>query len=251
MQIAEQLVKSGMAAGTAFMDALTDLVKSKKMTRIIETGTYLGTGTTQAVWKGIEAHGKPATFVSIECDPANHAQAKKNNKGRNIKFLLGKSIPNELLPKKDQIKFEGYDDSIIVDHFEATRAKLYHAETAHKVPDRMLDQALQFTLPTPNLVILDSAGHIGLIEFNYLMSKIKGNFYLALDDTNHVKHSDTVKLIEKDDRFTLTFATEEKFGSRIYQVRINGGAESISKSDQHKSNINSTDDEHKLSTLPS
>lgn len=241
MQIAEHLVKNGMAAGTAFMDALTELVRSKKMTRIIETGTYLGTGTTQAVWKGIQGHGKPSVFVSIECDPANYAQAKKNNKGRNIEFLLGKSIPNELLPKKDQIKFEGYDDSIIVDHLESNRAKLYHAETAHKVPDRMLDKALTLTEPIPNLVILDSAGHIGLIEFNYLMTKIKGSFYLALDDTNHVKHADTVKLIEKDDRFTLTFATEEKFGSRIYQVQTVRSAESVSKPDKHKSNSNSQD----------
>lgn len=251
MQIAEELVKSGMAAGTAFMDALTDLVRSKKLTRIIETGTYLGTGTTQAVWKGIEAHGKPSTFVSIECDKANYAQAKKNNKGRNIHFILGKSVPNELLPKKDQIVFDSYDDSIIVDHYEENRAKLYHAETAHKVPDRQLETAMKLTSQKPDLVILDSAGHIGLLEFFYLMSLVKSSFYLALDDTNHVKHAHTIKMIQDDDRFTLTFATEEKFGSRIYHVQIGRSTESVSKSDKHKSNSNSQSDEPKLSTLSS
>ena len=250
MQIAEVIVKQGMAAGSAFMEALTDLVKTKKMTRIIETGTYLGTGTTQAVWSGLEAHGKPSTFVSIEVNPSNHAQAKKNNKHRPIDFLLGLSIPRELLPKKDQITFEGFDESAIVDHHEHNRAKLYHAETAFNVPDKQLHNALELTHFNPNLVILDSAGHVGLIEFNYLMSMVKGNFYLALDDTKHVKHIPTLKLIENDDRFSLTFATEEKFGSRIYLVSSDRTTTPVPKSNKHKSNSVDSNPEPKVQELP-
>lgn len=223
MQIAEQLVKNGMAAGSAFMDAITKIIADNKLTRIIETGTYLGTGTTQAVWRGLEQNkAEHKTFVSIEVNPDNYFHAVRNNRGRKIDFLMGLSIPRESLPKRNEITFEGYDDSIIVDHNESNRAKLYYQETAHNVPDRMLDQALVLTAFYPNMVILDSGGHVGMLEFDYLMSKVKGDFYIALDDTNHVKHFDTVKKIATDDRFTLTFQTDEKFGSRIYYVQTNG-----------------------------
>jgi len=222
MQIAETLVKNGMSAGTAFMDELTRLVRDEKLTRIIETGTYLGLGTTTAILRGIDQHGeRPVSFVSIEVNPYNAEQAKRNLKGRSVTILNGLSIPKSLLPKKKDISFEGFDDDVAVDHFPHDRAELYYKETGYEVPDKQLDKALLFTSFYPSLVVLDSAGHIGTVEFEYLMSKVKGKFYLALDDTNHVKHAKTVQLIETDNRFKLTFATDEKFGSRIYEVQSN------------------------------
>jgi len=251
MQIAEQLVKNGMAAGTAFMDAITKLIVDNKITRVIETGTYLGTGTTQAVWKGLEATGEQTrTFVSIEVNPDNHFHAVRNNKGRKIDFLMGLSIPRESLPKRNEITFEGYDDSVIVDHNEANRAKLYYQETAHNVPDRMLDKALVLTAYYPHLVILDSGGHVGMLEFDYLMSMVKGDLYLALDDTNHVKHFDTVKKIETDDRFTLTFQTDEKFGSRIYYVQTNGSHKRVSEPVRLEGDSHDADNGSAIPTTP-
>lgn len=216
-----------MSAGTAFMDELTRLVRDEKITRIIETGTYLGLGTTTAILNGIDQHSeRPVSFVSIEVNPYNFEQAKRNLKGRNVTILNGLSIPKELLPKKREIAFDGFDDDVAVDHFPHNRAELYFKETGYEVPDKQLDKALLFTSFYPSLVVLDSSGHVGLIEFEYFMSKAKGNFYLALDDTNHVKHAKTVQLIETDNRFTLTFSTEEKFGSRIYAVQSFGGDKS-------------------------
>jgi len=239
MQIAEHIVRNGMSAGTAFMDALTDLIQTKKLTRIIETGTFQGLGTTRAILKGLGK--KKYTFVSIEGNPDNHAQAVKNNPDTRVDFLLGISIPKELRPKRDEIKFDGYDADVIVDHPERTRARLYFNEIDYDVPDRMLDQAMLLTAHYPQLVVLDSAGHVGLIEFQYFMTMAKGEFYLALDDTNHVKHKNTVKLIEADDRFTLTFSTEEKFGSRIYHVQINRSDERVSESDGHEDHSDDAD----------
>ena len=193
MKIAEVVVQNGISAGTAFMDALTDLVASEKITRIIETGTYLGLGTTAAILKGIEAHGiTPVTFVSIEVNPSNYNQAVRNTQGKPVTILNGLSIPKSMLPKKDQIKFDDYGDDVIVDHHEHNRAELYFNETGYSVPDRQLAKALQITGEYPVLVVLDSAGHVGTIEFKWLMTKIKGSFFLALDDTNHVKHAKTV-----------------------------------------------------------
>lgn len=219
MQIAEQIAPGGIVAGTEFMDAITDLVASGKLTRIIETGTYQGTGTTKAVIDGLMEHKLPSIFISIECNPINYAIAVRNNRGKPVKLLKGLSIPRYLLPKKEDIRFDDYPDSCIVDHSEETRQQKYYDETNHKGADSLIDVALRMTNPYPELVILDSAGYIGTIEFAYLMQRIKGPFYLALDDTNHVKHAKTVKLIETDNRFTLTFSSAQKFGSRIYQVQ--------------------------------
>ena len=70
----------------------------------------------------------------------------------------------------------------------------------------------------PDLVILDSAGHMGLQEFKYLMDRVEPGFYLALDDTNHVKHYQTCKSLETVD-CELIFQTEQGFGSRIYYIK--------------------------------
>lgn len=242
MQIAETLLKSGITAGTAFMKALTNLVANEGLTRIIETGTNHGTGTTKAILDGIDQHGlSPVSFVSIEVNPYNCEVAKRNTKGKKLTILNGLSIPREDLPTKEQIDAEmaTFDDEVVVDHFPHNRAELYYKETNYQVPDRQLDQALLLTAYYPNLVVLDSGGHVGSAEFDYLMSKVKGKFYLALDDTSHVKHAKTIKRIEEDpDRFSLVFSTEEKFGSRIYFVDLSprGAGQSDSIPDGHADN---------------
>jgi hypothetical protein len=241
MQIAETLSKSGMSAGTAFMSALSDLVASKKLTRIIETGTYHGTGTTRAILDGVARHeNRPVSFVSIEVNPYNYQMALSNNKGQPVTILNGLSIPKSLLPKKEQIEFNDYSDEVIVDHFPHNRAELYYKETGFEVPDKQLDKALLLTSYYPNLVVLDSAGHIGTIEFDYLMGKVKGEFYLALDDTRHVKHSKTVEKIENNPgQFQIVFETDEKFGSRIYRVNVSGSGNKESNRLSTRSDDNS------------
>lgn len=222
MLIAENIVKNGMAAGTAFMDALTDLVYVNRMSRIIETGTYLGTGTTAAVVKGIKAHGQRAVFITIEVNPRHHASAVANNVGNPVECLLGLSIPFAYLPPMEAITFEGYAPNTVVDHQPKDRAKMYYWETMQGTPERQLDKAMLYVSHYPELVILDSAGHIGTLEFDYLMTLLpkQHEFYLALDDTNHVKHAKTVEKIEAYYKNELVFSTEQKFGSRIYRISV-------------------------------
>lgn len=221
MRIAEDIAKDGVLAGTQFTDAITDLVYTNKMTRIIETGTYHGTGTTRAVLNGIHKHKvKPVHFVSIEVNPEYYATARRNTFGEPVSILKGLSIPKGLLPKKSEITFEGFTDETIIDHQPESRQELYYKETNYNVNDARLIEAMMIVDYRPELVILDSAGHIGTLEFDYLMSLVSGGFYLCLDDTRHVKHSKTVQKIETDHRFTLIKAFEEKFGSRIYKVQI-------------------------------
>lgn len=248
MQIAETLCRSGVLAGNAFKEALTDLVATHKMTRIIETGTYHGTGTTKAILDGIALHTeRPVSFVSIEVNPINYAQAVRNTKGQPVTILNGLSIPKSLKPKKEDIVFEDYPEDTIVDHQPQVRVDRYYEEIDFNVPDCQLDQALLLTSFYPNLVVLDSAGHIGTIEFDYLMGKVKGEFYLALDDTRHVKHSKTVAKIDKaKNQFELVFSTDEKFGSRIYRVKTSGSGSKKSNRLSTRSDDNSGNSQSRI-----
>lgn len=219
MQIAEDLVKAGATAGASFKREITQMIKTGGFTKVIETGTYHGTGTTRAVLQGFDK-SKPFDFISIECNPAHVEIARKNiGKIEGFTILEGLSVPKKLRPKKLDLK--GYPDDTIVDHREKDRERLYKQEVDFTGPDELLKMALEMQGYETEMIILDSAGHMGTVEFDYLMSLVKAPFMLALDDTLHIKHRKTVQKIENDPRFTLTFETAEKFGSRIYAVQIN------------------------------
>ena len=50
MQIAEDAVKNGIVfSGEAFSEAINQIIKKKKPNKIIETGTYLGEGSTRVI----------------------------------------------------------------------------------------------------------------------------------------------------------------------------------------------------------
>jgi hypothetical protein len=214
MRIAEEVVKQGMAAGTAFMDAITDLIWTNKLKKIIETGSYEGLGTTRAIRNGMTGGEE---VYSIEVNPTHHRIAKRNNADSSISLLLGLSVPNSMKPVSSTFDVP---DWVIVDHLPDVRNGLYNREIMFNVPDDMLRYAMSKFDFRPDLVILDSAGHMGLIEFRHLMSLVPDDhtFYLALDDTNHVKHYDTLQIIQADERFEEVFSTDEKFGSVIVKV---------------------------------
>lgn len=219
MRIAEDLEKNGVTVSNSFGRALEALVANNRMTRIIETGTYHGTGTTQAILSGLEIHDLPAEFYSIEVNPDNHRIAKNNLAFTDkVTLINGISVPSKLLPK--QIDFTDYPENVIVDYKPEIREKMYLAEVRYNVPDDVLGSLIVNNGFKPELVVLDSAGHMGTIEFDYLMSIIKNDFILALDDTLHVKHYKTVQKIKDDGRFAEVWKSSDKFGCAIYKVHL-------------------------------
>lgn len=215
MQLAELFCKNGMKAGDAFCNEITRLIMKKGLKKIIETGSYLGLGTTKAIRRGLSGG---EDIYSIEVNPSYYSQAQKNNNDDVITFLLGLSVGRPQLPI--DITFN-VPDTVYVDYLDNKRSQSYQREVNFQGRDHLLDYALSKFEYKPDLVILDSAGHLGLIEFKYLMERVKGDFILALDDTNHVKHYETLQIVKSDPlRYNILFESDQEFGSAIISVSI-------------------------------
>jgi len=207
---------------SAFATEIEKVISEYKPTKIIETGTYLGTGTTSLIAKALKKYGvNDAKFFTIEVNPEHFVTAQKNIKDQNIEEyvtgLYGLSVPRGLLPDINQIEEYCVSniefDDIYVDHQENERARLYYNETNfNDGEDDLLGKCLSFFYNSPDFVLLDSGGHMGNIEFNYLINKLKKSCIVALDDIYHIKHRKSFEQIKTDSRFKLLAHSEEKFG---------------------------------------
>lgn len=202
-----------------FADSIQKLFSDIRPTRIIETGTYLGTGTTTIIAKAIKSLSIKAKFYTIEVHPQNYVQAKEHleNNNYSVIALNGLSIPRSLLPTIAEIRKATVEDveydNIFVDHEPEVRTQRYYDETNFRnVPDNLLGKCLNVFDFRPDFVLLDSGGHIGNIEFNYLISHLRGSCYIALDDIYHIKHHKSFRQIQNDPRFGLITVSDEKFG---------------------------------------
>ncbi len=205
-----------------FAIAIRNLFARIKPARIIETGTYTGEGTTKVIASTLRELGIADTcFYSIECNPVNYQRALANlgNSGLldKVSVLHGLSVPRALLPTLHEIEEKyvtGIEfDDIFVDHQEKDRALLYFKETDFgNIPDDLLGETLRAFNYRPNFVLLDSGGHMGNVEFNYVLSLLQGECFIALDDINHVKHHTSYRQIKGDPRFSLITESNEKFG---------------------------------------
>jgi ADP-heptose:LPS heptosyltransferase len=208
--------------GSEFEKRLHELVSTICPRKIIETGTYLGTGTTRIIASALKSSEiSNARFYTIECDPNRHQQAVNNLSRAGLSEyvipLCGLSVPRPTLPSEKQIFHDTIEhvgnNDIFVDHQEENRVTLYHRETNFPdIPDDMLGKCLSEFDGQPEMVLLDSAGHMGTIEFNYVLERLKGECYIVLDDIKHIKHHKSYLQIQSDPRFTIVASSDEKFG---------------------------------------
>jgi hypothetical protein len=212
-----------------FARSVRDVFKRFTPRKIVETGTYLGNGTTMIIAKSLREFGiDDARFISIEINPRNIAKAEQNlsRAGLSLAIWNGLSVPREMLPTRQQIERDLVNnvlaEDLIVDHEEADRATLYHRETDFPdLPDDLLGLALAEFENRPDFLLLDSGGHMGFVEFEYAISKLRGPCLVALDDIHHVKHFRSFQKITSDLRFTLIAVSEEKFGFCVARFNPN------------------------------
>jgi glycosyltransferase involved in cell wall biosynthesis/ADP-heptose:LPS heptosyltransferase len=224
LRLASEHCPAGAAVDpeSSFAAELARLIAVHRPKHLIETGTYHGTGTTAVIARALRDGGlRDSRLVSIEVDPANTRLADKNLRDAGLRewcdLRVGLSVPRDRLPTVDQIARETVSAQppadVFVDHEEKDRVKLYLAET--DFPDAaedLLGQALAGCDHRPDLVLLDSGGHMGFVEFQHLLSKLQGPCLVALDDVFHVKHHRSLQAMQSDRRFDVLKLGHEKFG---------------------------------------
>jgi ADP-heptose:LPS heptosyltransferase len=205
-----------------FAAAIRQLFAEHRPTKLVETGTYLGEGTTRVIADALrQLDITEAQFHSIEINHHHLAQARRtlarNGLASAVHLHHGVSVPRGLLPSLEEIERctvrEIDENDLFVDHREHERATLYFKETDfHGVPDDLLGRVLRQFNGRPDFVLLDSGGHMGNVEFNYLLSQLEGPCWIALDDVHHIKHRRSLRQIQADPRFEIRLESNEKFG---------------------------------------
>lgn len=203
-----------------FCCKIEDLFVEFKPKRIIETGTYLGNGSTELIASLIrDIPIENAEFHSIECNDAYQQAAQRYLRDEGLSDLVhfwsGLSIPSKLLPTIGEIDAKLCDIKAHRDHPIGLEGIRYTKEVREFKDDNMLEKVINSLSGKPDFVLLDSAGHLGGIEFLYLLSLLKDECFIALDDINHVKHFETFKYISKSELFEVIATGDEKFGYAI------------------------------------
>jgi len=207
-----------------FARNIKEVIRLYKPNRLLETGTFLGEGTTRIIAEELVNVNKKAHFVSLEVSKEYARRAKDNLLNHNliVDIRNGLSIPKQLLPGEEEIKKSVMDgpDNIYVDHEEKDRLDLYLKEIKYDgKDDDLIGKVLNEWNGKVDFVLLDSAGCLGYVEFKYLLSKVKFDFVLVLDDVKHIKHCNSAEYIKESNRFKIIKVSDEKFGFLIASFR--------------------------------
>lgn len=199
---------------------LDQIIREVPIEIAIETGTYLGTGSTRFIAEAFDRIRRPRTFYTIEANFESAMAARRNL--RQFPFvtpLWGSSVDiaaaEKWLQHDEALAHpERYPD-VWTDHVDqANSAKHYAAEVRGSAPtgqheywagESLLARLLDEHQDADPLVILDSAGGIGWLEFTILIGAMRGKpYHLLLDDVQHVKHFRSLAFMrEHPETFTI------------------------------------------------
>jgi hypothetical protein len=215
-----------MQEDPALADQLTRLIAAEKIDVAIETGTYLGTGSTKLIAGCFSQNAPPKRFVTVEINFVNWCRAKANLRAYPfIDCRWGSSVEIEAaieFIETDEmlINHQNYQ-GIYIDfahdpvgvYTRELRGQLNFSKDVNVTPDskdflwegeNLLARLLQVHADHRPLIILDSAGGVGLLEFQILMEIMKDRqFFLLLDDTHHIKHYRSLQYILQSPDFDL------------------------------------------------
>jgi len=216
-KLASTIDPHGIAASMPLRADIRSIIIDHKPYNILETGTYNGLGSTSAILHGLEDAGVDGfSLISIESNRRNHSEAVKNIGGEQYKgtvlLMYANSLPERMMPK---MVYE-VPDHVITDHADPMK---YLKEVPEDIDDDGIYRAMALLDNRPDLVLLDSAGHLGFLEFEYVCKLAEKGFILILDDTLHRKHYDTLEFIKAHpEDFNILKESKDKFGHAIIWV---------------------------------
>ena len=209
---------------------LRDVIAREHIAHVVETGTHEGLGSTRFLAESFPANAPPKSFITIEASWRHWRRAKRNLR----RYPFVKAIWGQTLPLRAAIEFVERDDfirdherypDIFIDDVEDP-VRFYTKElrgelaTARMGPRRQALRAVdrwlryggegllaKFLLEVRDanpLVLLDSAGGTGWLEFTALRQTMGDRPYvLLLDDVHHVKHYRSLEHVRRDPSFEI------------------------------------------------
>ena len=222
------------------VNSLNDLAKKNIIKYIIETGTHRGLGSTTMLGNAFKSSSNLVSLNTIEIDYTNFSVAKKNLSHFSfINCCYGCSLDlNEAIAyvKKDEaiLYHEKYPE-IFIDNandpinFYVNELEGKLNESSDSIIKKFLKKLL---LPSKNskinpqynllpklikefykdemLIVLDSAGGVGHMEFQITDELMKNKaYYLLLDDTHHLKHFRGYEIIKNRGDFSILNASDK------------------------------------------
>lgn len=209
---------------------LRDLILTHRLRTVLETGTFRGCGTSSILAGALEELGGAVEMHTLEVNPKNHRDACRHFRAKGwlrrfwripprppgfLRAWCGLSLKRSELPTRETIRSrcqEAEKKGLYVDFSRESRDESYCQETGFRGAEDLLRQCLRRLLNRPDLVLLDSAGHVGWEEFQIFCQEVKGPCWLVLDDVFHVKHDASLEAIRRDPRFRIHRLEKEKFG---------------------------------------
>jgi hypothetical protein len=222
------------------INSLNNLAKNNTIKYIIETGTHRGLGSTTMLGNAFKSSSTLISFNTIEIDYTNFSMAKKNLSHFSfINCRYGCSLDlNEAIAyvKKDEaiLNHEKYPEIFIdnakdpinfyVNELEGRlnessnniikqflKKILYPSKNSKIKPQyNLLPKLIKDFYNEEMLIVLDSAGGVGHMEFQITDELMKNkNYYILLDDTHHLKHFRGYDIIKNRGDFSIINASEK------------------------------------------
>ena len=222
------------------INSLAELASKNTIEYIIETGTHRGLGSTTMLGNAFKNSNSLKSLNTIEIDFTNYTLAKKNLS----QFSFVNCCYGCSLDLNDAIEYVKQDDAILhhekypevfIDNakdpinFYVNELEGRLNESSNNIIKQFLKKILRpsrnaNTKPTYNLlpslikefvnhemlIVLDSAGGVGHMEFQITDELMKNkNYYILLDDTHHLKHFRGYDIIKNRGDFSIINASEK------------------------------------------
>ncbi len=226
-----------MAPDNRLKPFLSSTLAQYPITHVIETGTFRGLGSTTRISESFAPGRTPGVFVTIEANWVSWCHAKRNlRRFPFVQPLWGQSVAqaralafiesDEALHHHarypdifiddiaDPVRF--YRDEILgklgapVSNPKYLLRRCFDRAFAYSGEDLLEKHLTRFREHTP-LVVLDSAGGIGYLEFQILRQVMQAHPYLLLlDDIHHLKHFRSHRDISQDRHFEQVHVDEQE-----------------------------------------
>jgi len=212
------------------------IIREEKINVVIESGTYDGLGSTTFVAESFPKYSPPISFITIEANWKVWKRAKRNLSRFNfIKPIWGYSISIKealrFIQQDDCLRNHKDYDNIFIDDivdpiafysneilakdkwnlfslFNISRKQI--SKVFYHKGDNLLIHYLREYRDTKPLIVLDSAGGVGFLEFSILLKEMSSVPYLLmLDDILHIKHFRSYMHIQSDPSFTIISFNEQ------------------------------------------